>query len=209
MRDATKENPKLLGLPKVGIEIVEITPEQRKNGEQGKVRVIENANSWLLQMPDLLSVFLSNDDTTSTIQDIGGTGRTCNASMASKLSTLGATTNGIQVGTGATPVDRDDDDLDVRILEGSTAGRLVYDAVGAITKGIAITGGYRVQLERSFNNDSGGDITINETGVRSFCRQTGPDANFSATILRDIIDPGHVVVDGGAVIMRYLLDWLS
>lgn len=207
MIDATKEKPKYLSLPKVSIEIVAFTPEQRQKGEPGTLRVIENTNSWLKQMAELMRAYLGNDDF-GTVTDIIGVDRQPDSSVSPKIAARGSNALGVQSGTGVTAVDRDDFELDVRIPDGNTAGRLVYDTVGVLTKASAITGGYRVQLERNFQNDSGGDITINETGVRFFFRII-PSGNANGMILRDIISPGHLVVNGGAVIIRYLFDWLS
>lgn len=210
MSDATKPSEKVLGLPRVGIEIVPFTPEQRKNGEPGKVRVIENANSWLNQMPRLLLPFFADSVSAPvrTYQDLNDVTRTLMPERAPKLGVLSSNITGVQVGTGGTAVDRDNRQLGTRIADGNAATQLVYSVVGALTKTAAITGGYRVMIERSFNNDSGADITILETGLRILCRNVGNQQGV-AMVLRDIINPGHTVVDGGAVIMRYLLDWLS
>lgn len=207
MSDATKEKTKYSALPKVSIEIVEITPEQRKNGEQGKVRVVKDTNSWLKQMAALMRAYLGNDDF-GTVNDTTNSGRIPDSSQAVKMAAFGTNILGVQAGTGVTAVDRDDFAEDVRIVDGNTAGRLVYDVLGALVKTTAITGGYRVQLERNFQNDSGGDITINETGVRVFFDVVA-GGNGSCMLLRDIISPGHTVVNGGAVIIRYFFDWLS
>ncbi len=208
MSDTAKAAPKLLGLPKVSIEIVEITPEQRKKGEQGKVRVVEDTNSWVRGMPDLLLVYLRNT-TVSFVTDTAGNVIDPNATRSAKLGVLGNAVIGVQAGTGTTAVDRDDNVLATPINNGSTAGRFVYDAVGALTKSTAITGGYRVQVERNFQNDSGGDITVNETALYAAFREGTPDQLRAAMILRDLISPGHLVSNGGAVIIRYLLDWLA
>lgn len=207
MTDATKEQPKYLGLPKVTIEIVAFTPEQRQKGEPGTVRRIENTNSWLRQMAEIMRSYLANDDLNSA-QDTGGNPRTIDSSQSAKLSAFGTNVLGVQAGTGSTAVDRDDFLEDVRIIDGNSANRLVYAALGILTKSTAIAGGYRVILERNFQNDSGGDITVNETAVRVFCDEAG-GGNVSLLILRDVISPGHLVVNGGAVIIRYLFDWLS
>lgn len=208
MSDTAKPAPSILGLPRVTIEIVEITPEQRKKGEQGNVRVVEDTNSWVTAMPGLLLTYLRNTNI-ATIRDTLNQLINPNAIRSPKLGALGSAVFGVQAGTGVTAVDRDDHTLDTLISNGSTAGRLVYDAVGALTKSTAITGGYRVQVERNFQNDSGGDITVNETGLFTGFRNVSADQSQVAMILRDLISPGHLVSDGGAVIIRYLLDWLA
>lgn len=207
MSNATKDKPKYSALPKVSIEIVAFTPEQRKNGEQGKVRVVKDTNSWLKQMAALMRAYLGNDDF-GTITLTGGSAVVPDSSQAVKMAAFATSALGVQVGTGSTPVDRDDFVEEVKISDGNNPTQLIYDALGALLKTTAITGGYRVQLERNFQNDSGGDITINETGVRVFFDVVG-SGNQACVILRDIISPGHTVVNGGAVIIRYLFDWLS
>ncbi len=205
---AIKERPDFFGLPRVSLELEEITPEQRRKGEQGTLRKIECAHSWLRGIVDVLIVYISNTD--GTFQDIIDNTFTVDASDSQKLSFLFANTAvGVQVGTGTAAVDRDDFAMATPILDGSTAGRLVYTNPSTLTKAAAITGGYRIILERSFNNDSGGSITFNESGVAVVTRDITPAARVGPTILRDLISPGHVVVNGGAVIVRYFLDWLA
>ncbi len=208
MNDApNKQIADYLGLPKVSIEIVEITPEQRKKGEQGKVRAVEDTNSWVRGMVDVLIVYFSNVD--GGYVNSGGTPQTADASSSAKLGALFSQNTGVLVGTGTTPVDRSDFVLDSQIATGNGAGQLAYTTLSVLTKSAAITGGYRVTLERSFNNNSGGIITINEAGILVITHQLGVGTTSAPLILRDIISPGHAVADGGAVIVRYLLDWLA
>ena len=53
----SKKGAEQTGLPKVTIEIVEITPEQRKKGEQGKIKTVEGTNSWVQGMVDMLRIY--------------------------------------------------------------------------------------------------------------------------------------------------------
>ena len=205
------ERPHIAGLPQVGIELIALTPEQLRspfpNHLIGRTRRLENVNSWVRGIVDLLIVYLS--DTNGTMRTTGASNVTTEAATGPKLSFTFANTGcGVKVGTGTTAVDRDDIDIETPIVSGSGAGQLVYTNPGTITKTAAITGGHRVILERSFANNSGGDITITEAGIVVASRTTS-GTNISPLILRDIISPGHTVVNGGAVIVRYLLDWLA
>lgn len=205
---ATRPKSEPTGLPKVTIEIEEITPEQRRKGEQGTIRKIECAHSWVRGMVDTLIVVFSNVD--GDIINTGGSPLELDADVGGKFSFLFGSGNvGIIVGTGTTPVARADINIETQIFGGTTSGRLVYVVPGILTKAAAITGGYRIMLQRTFENDSGGDITINEAAVIILTRSTGGDNVASPMILRDLISPGHLVVNGGAVIVRYLLDWLA
>lgn len=205
---ATKPKAEPTGLPRVTLEIEQITPEQRRKGEPGTIIRLDCAHSWVRGMVDLLICYISNIDL--NIVETGGTNIQVDADTSPKFSFLFASTGvGVQVGTGTTAVDRDDFDMETIIANGSGAGQLTFTNPGTLTKAAAVTGGYRIMLERSFNNDSGGDITINEAGIIVATRRSSAVTVTSPLILRDIISPGHTVVNGGGVILRYLLDWLA
>lgn len=204
---ATKPKPEPLGLPKVTIEIEQITPEQRRKGEQGTIKRIDCAHSWVRGMIDLMIVYLSNTD--GNIVNTGSASVEIDASNSQKFSFLFANAGvGVQVGTGTTAVDRDDDNLETTVVNGSGSGQLTFAVPCTLTKAAAVTGGYRIILERAFDNDSGGDITITEAGIIVASRLSSGGPTVSPLILRDIISPGHLIEDGGAVILRYILDWL-
>lgn len=204
----TRPKPEPTGLPKLGLEFELFTPEQRRKGEPGTITRIECAHSWTRGMVDLMIVYLSNTD--GNIVNTGSSAAEIDADTSQKFSFLFASTGaGVQVGTGTTPVAREDFNLETSIVNGSGSGQLTFTTLGILTKAAAVTGGYRIILERSFNNDSGGDITINEVGIIVVSRLSSGSPVFSPLILRDIISPGHTVVNGGAVIVRYFLDWLA
>ena len=72
---------------------------------------------------------------------------------------------GIVVGSGTTAVDMSDFAMATLIVDGSSSGQLIYDAssslsavsVGALQSTFTIT--------KSFGNTSGGDVSVNETGI--------------------------------------------
>lgn len=206
MTEKTESKPEILGLPKIRIEFETLTPEQRRKGEAGSKRVIENTNSWVSQMVDLLICYFSDTDT--TVVDRTGLGFTAESTEGHKISTLHSILQGgVFVGTGLTAVDRDDIDIEIVIAHGNGAGQLEH-IPGVVTKTVSITGGYETQCEKTFNNNSGGDITINEVGLVGLYESTLGLLK-QALILHDRISPGHAVVNGGSVIVRYFLDWLA
>lgn len=130
--------------------------------------------------------------TTSTIKDVA------NASKSLQIGTSltgqwcppkgkapsGDAAYGIAVGTGTTPVDTLDYNLETKVAHGVGAGQLQY---GASTMNTPLEVGANVDyvFTRSYVNGSGGTINITETGLLV----TGKDAGLAqiyACIIHDV-----------------------
>ena len=105
---------------------------------------------------------------------------------------VGIDTYGLVVGTGTTAVSIADYKLQTQILHGSTSGKLSHGAV-TFTPPFNSGSSQIIEVVRTFNNNSGGDITITEIGL--VC---APSQNylFERTLAT------KVVVNGGATTIR-------
>ncbi len=189
---------------KVSLELIHADRDLKALGEP---QVQECAHSWVEQMAQYMLCYLSNA-AVANIQDLGGINRTGDPGLGFKFNAVfSSDLAGIQVGSSATAPDRDDFELTTRILDGNTAGRLEYTPLtSTVSAFVAVTGGYRLTLEQSYLNDSGGSITVRETGLYTLNRDTA--ASSFICMLHDLVSPAFTVVDGGAMIVRYHLDWL-
>lgn len=82
-------------------------------------------------------------------------------------SAAGSIAPGIVVGTGTNAVDIDDYKLQTIVAHGVGAGQLQY-AIMELATGYTVSGSDAYfEIRRAVNNNSGGDITINEIGLYS------------------------------------------
>lgn len=191
---------------KVSLELIRA---DRDFNPIGKPQVQECAHSWVEQMAQWMLSYLS-DAAVTNVQDVAsgfnttsvpGTGPKYNAVQASADA-------GVVVGTSAVAPDRNDFQLGAKIADGNGGGQLEHTPLATTVNAfVAVAGGYRLTLEQSFLNDSGGDITVRETGVQTFNRQDTPGTSVYL-LLHDLVSPTFTVVNGGAMIVRYHLDWL-
>ena len=175
----------------------------------GPARKLEG-HSWLRQWAQILNCHMGQLnvagvlDTASASQTIvtpaaaaAGVGPRANAALADDAF-------GIQVGTGSVALDRDDNILATKIVEGAAAGQLNYQVM-VFSAVLNITGGHRISLSRQFNNNSGGTITVNELGLVVEQELVAGTGFF--LILRDLV-AGEAILDGNNQIFRYHLDFL-
>jgi hypothetical protein len=105
--------------------------------------------------------------TTLTLKDTNGTNRSNTSSGNSfrLLASAGQTTSGIVLGTGSTPVSISDYQLETKINHGNNTGELDYSFM--IFPEIYILSGssYYTTARRTFLNNSGSLITVNELGL--------------------------------------------
>jgi len=104
-------------------------------------------------------------------------------------------TFGIQVGSGTTPVSLTDYKLDSKIPHGTGSGQLDYGACV-----VKETGDDYRTVQRTFNNSSGGDVTVNEIGY--VCRVTIETNTYYALLARDVIST-TTVPNGGSLVVEY------
>lgn len=173
-----------------------------ENPATGDRRVVQT-NSWVKQMAQMVLCHLSNANVGS-VQDTSGSNQTITPSDSNPWQVVagaGVINRGLVVGTGTTAVDKDDNDLQTVISNGTGTGNLSYGAQ-QITGPTAISGGYRVTLTRQVDNNSGAEITIEEIGIRVI---HGSSQFF--LILRDLLS--EAIPDGESRLMKYHLDLLA
>lgn len=163
------------------------------------------SHSWTKQMAQLINTMMRMTADTA-VKDTGGTLRTSSTTASPPLDCIagaGGTVEGIEVGTGTTAESADDYVLAAKIAEGSGAGQLNYQAsVGYAIE--AVTGGYRITLDRQLNNNSGGTIVIAEMGL--VAQHTA--SAFMFLILRDVLSSTYSLATGAAAVARYKIDFL-
>jgi len=163
--------------------------------------------SWLKALAQLHEGLL--DGTNQTIKDTGGNNQTfdfdrLNIMLASTPATVDY--RGIQVGTATTPVTADDFQLATKIAHGTGAGQLYYQAC-TVTGPTAITGGYREAIARQFDNNSGGDITVEEAGLAASFTDPAGTSRY-CLILRDLTG-AVAIVNGASKLFTYRVDFLA
>ena len=132
--------------------------------------------------------------------DITGTPITisANAGLFDTRAANDAQNPGIQVGTGTTAVATSDTKLVTRITTGSGAGQLRY-LIQQFNNLSVNTTDCTFQLIRSFVNNSGGSITVNEIAV--YCNVDATPHVFC--MIRDIIGGGVAVAAGKTLTVTY------
>lgn len=196
---------------KLGLEVVKV----RLDGTPLEEPRTFECNSWLKQWADILSTMMgsgASGDSTAGVVDTGGTGRTVEQAATGLASegprmnaAAGDETLGVQLGTGVTAVDRDDNALVALIAEGAGAGQLNY-LIQAFSLRVEIAGGFRFSLERQVNNNSGGTITVQEIGLVTLHRIAGPSTALFL-ILRDLVTEAIPTTESR--IFRYHMDFLA
>ena len=200
-----------IGSIKLSLEVVRI----RADGSHDEPREAD-CNSWLKQWAEILSTMFeaasATGGSTAGVLDTGGTGRTVETLAANNAvegpranSAAPDETFGIQLGTGSTAVDRDDNALVTLIADGSAATQLDYLAT-TFSARVAISGGYRFTISRQVNNNSGGTITVEEIGLALLHRISGPSTALFLC-LRDLVT--EAIPTGESRIFRYHLDFIA
>ena len=124
------------------------------------------------------------------------------ASGSSMLAPAGQDGYGLVVGSGDTPVSLNDYDLDSKIPHGTGSGQLSYGDSSKYDETSGNTTSHGVQ--RSFDNNSGADITIREIGLIATINIGGQ--NINVLLLRDVISD-TTVPNGGRVTVKYWITW--
>lgn len=108
---------------------------------------------------------------------------------------------GIQVGSSNTAESFEDFKLNTKILSGSTAGKLAYSASEIPAESyVAGTKTYSVAHIRYFNNNSGGDVTVNEVALSA--RGNGTS---NTTVARDVLGAPVVIPNTGQLKVTYTI----
>ncbi len=133
---------------------------------------------------------------TLSITDFTNTGR--NIISSSEMDANGGF-EGIRVGTNATTVDITDYFLAANIADGTASGEFIYQSSQFDADITVSDPDCTFDMWRNFTNNSGGSITVRETGI--IVAWTGP---FYFLAVRDTPTP-VVVVDGGGCYVKYTL----
>lgn len=140
--------------------------------EKGKLVKRKKANSLVRQFIQLLNVQMAQ--TNRSIIDVTNSSRTIsyNSISLSLVAGAGDANYGVWVGTGTNPVSINDVTLQSKIAHGTGTGQLVY---GATSVGVPVVVGSKAvfYVSRTFTNNSGADITVNEVGLVA-CGGPGP-----------------------------------
>jgi len=194
-----KENLSILPKLRIGFKVFD------KNHNVIEERPLQDAHSWVRNAYNT-AVGFSTDPVTA-----GGTfgdGYVNYKTRAGNITTFitgtpdmsngynagsGVTTYGILVGTGTDAVTHDDFALQTLITNGSSSGKMDYQAME--TQSQTWVGGVITVIQgRYINNNSGDSITINEVGLVS--------AN-TVLMARDIVSPGVTINDTGQLLVTY------
>jgi len=164
-------------------------------------------NSWLKAIVQLHEGVLRGAN--MTIKDTGGVNQTFDYDrllVMQAVAPAASDVRGIWVGTGTTLVDRDDYTLAAKVAHGTGAGQLYYQAC-TVTGPTAISGGYREEIARQFDNSSGDTITVQEVGLVVGFTDTGGTSRY-ALILRDLT--GSVAIPNAtSKLFKYRVDFLA
>lgn len=165
----------------------------------------KKCNSYVTAFPELLYVQFASTTLNAMID-------TANASVnvTAHANTLrcdggaGVTTHGLVVGTGTAAVALADYKLGTLIATGTGSGQLVY---GATTFQVPATSGTtrRFRILRTFTNNSGASITVNEVGIYAQGLVSGGGTTYYLCIERSLESPGVAIADGLGATLTYTI----
>jgi hypothetical protein len=112
----------------------------------------------------------------------------------------GVDSMGIVVGTGSGAENFNDHSLGARVSSGNGAGQLAYSAMDAPSISTVGTSKQVVWI-RYFNNNSGGDITVNEAGI--YTKGTVDGSTVYYMMCRDLLTGGVDIPDTGQLKVTY------
>jgi hypothetical protein len=142
-------------------------------------------------------------DITNTSQTfaVGGSG-TFDTAMASQ-NVAGVATYGMEVGTGSSANVAGTIQLGTLIANGNGAGQLAYGSMGITQPAGSAPLSYT--FTRTFTNNSGGTITINEAGL-AFAGQNTVGGEIDYLVIRDLTG-GVAVLNGANTTGTYTLSY--
>jgi len=109
---------------------------------------------------------------------------------------------GIVVGSGTTAYSVSQYTLSQQIQNGTGNGQLLYGSTTVNT--VVDTGSSLViQIVRTFTNDSGSSVSVNEIGLMISVGQSC--ANWKFLIARDVLSSGVTVPNGSTLTVRYIV----
>lgn len=149
------------------LNVRKLTWEIRDKNGQLKSFEVHRPNSYVQHLINTLYCMMANTTLAAQI-DTGGTSRTMQQTGVTASDRVTAAnldgTFGLVVGTGTTAVSISQTALVTKIDHGNGAGQLSHGAVTVTAPGT--TGGTRsFTIQRTFTNNSGNAITVNEIGI--------------------------------------------
>lgn len=136
-----------------------------------------NGESYVIAFLDILSSHFAN--AARTITDTGGTARSVTTGALDFRGPVNDSTQGIVVGTGTNAVAIGDTKLQTQITHGAGAGQLSHGLQSFVAP--STTGSTRsYTTKRLFTNNSGGTITVQESGIYS------TTSSFRFCVIRDL-----------------------
>lgn len=187
-------------------------PRAEEFGRTGLIRGTVELGTWdrrkrMLQqfrepcrspLKQFLQMLLAQGPGAANVMDTGGTLRSWGAGLG--YDCLGVIDNslyGIVIGTGSTVVDITDYKLVAQIAAGSGAGQMLHQAAVSDSVVTVADPDCTFVLYRNFNNNSGGSITVAETGIYAV-------RTYYFCFFRDV-PTALAVPDGGGCYVKYTL----
>lgn len=154
--------------------------------------------SYVLAFADLLAAQMTN--ASQSIPDIANASQTQTGANA-QLNTQSTAdhTWGLVVGTGTNAVALSDYGLQTIIADGTSAGQLQYGQ-GSYTNPITTGSTRQFTLIMTLTNNSGGSITVNETGI-----YVKTASNFKFCVERSLESPGVAIADTATGTLTYTI----
>ena len=165
------------------------------------------ARSFVTQYISHIRGFMRNaneigvKDTGGTLEDLGTLDKT--PAMEVEQNIAGVVTHGVRVGTGTTAVTMTDNKLDTEIAEGTGSGQMSH---GVTVVSPTATGATEASFTAAstFSNNSGGTITVTETGI--YCETRNPSNVLKHyMIVRDVLGASVAVTNGQVLTVTYTI----
>jgi len=145
-------------------------------------------------------VYVQMAGTAQSIKDTGGTNRAINpwAVNFQMIEAAGSTNKGIRVGTGNTPVDISDFQLETPILQGIGGGQMEH-LICTVDASVVAAPSCSFVAHRTIANNSGGLITVTEAVIYALMTSTP----YYGCMTRDVLGAPQAVPNGGSI----TIDW--
>jgi len=175
-----------------------------KNGKVVKKTRLRKSKSFVFQWMQIIACQVAQADI-ANVKNIVGTLKTCGVhsqNLWGGQAGVGASSEGIVVGSGTTPPANSDYKLDTQIAHGVGAGQLQYQ-VGTYAPPAIVSGNVDFVITRTFVNQSGATVTVREIGY--YCRFFDKTTTAYACAIRDVLATAVDVLNGQTLTVTYTL----
>ena len=174
----------------------------------GKVIVSGVAGITIDGIYDYNYISTTTIDLVGTTYGAGWTSNTGCAMLYNPAATLSAQqytlrTPALYIGAGTTATTINDFSLELPIPNRTTLGGLTYNVTTLVSEDTADATSAQVTITRTFVNQSGNTVTINEAGLAACIGND--DVSQRALLMRDIISGGVAVANGKTLTVNYRL----